>query len=967
MNKLHFTQEQLVQVAKLSDADIRIINECRGEHNKFGFAYQLCYVKLFNRFPIQSPHEQLDELATFVAVQLDISKEVLHTYSSLRQATVSEHQESIRTYLSVEKYDQNSENVLNDYIFQQALQIQATESLFLKATEFLKEQRVLNPSDGTIERLIQTQREKARVYIFERIFAEVSSELQQELDNLLIVGTETYSKLYQIKEVPKKPSAKAMNLLANKLALIEQTGVLTIQLTWLNNNYKRHLSNYVARSDAKRLRELTPLHRYTSLICFLQDVYQDTIDHIFDMYEKALTSVYSQAETSIDTYNKSKRTITRSCLNSYRRLCRELLAVTEGDSDLATILTKFTPTQLEEQIVEVDILLVGKYSNTLNIVAGRFSYLRQLAKPLLEKLTFDVTTTGNESLLTALKVVLDLTRGTKRTVPEDVQLDFLSKSAQEAVVENGTIDRRKYEAAVFTALRDHIKHGNLAIVGSKRFGQLDNFFIATKQWEVMRDAFFQKSKLPQNPCEVSIYLENRLQQAFDYFLQREKDNTFAKAGKEGWVLSIDPAEELNSEQKQKLEILTHWLSQHMRTIKLPDLLIEVDNDLHFTNSFLPATRRHERTSEDVCNILTTIMAYGCNIGPHIMAQMITGISYRQLKHIFDWQITEEAQRQALAEVVNGIGGIEVTRVWGEGKTSGSDAQRFGYHKKTLHRTFSHKFNDFAIEFYTFVADNFAPFYNLAKEAIDRDSSKVLDGHLYNVSDLEIEEHYTDTHGYTEINFAAFAWLGITFSPRIKNIKTQWLYKIDESRDYGSLNALIAGGNHTIKMKPIIDQWDRMAHFYASLSAGHVTASVALKRLSSSTTKNHFYQANVQLGRILKTEHILRWMSDPLKRKRTRKGLLKVEQIHALARDITYGNRGRLKGKTLEEITSSGNCTTLIMAAIIYWQAKEISRIVQEHNPEEAGVDLSLLAHVSPIEWSNVILYGEYKLNKDLVR
>src|SRR5659263_127863 len=95
MNKLHFTQEQLVQVAKLSDGDIRIINECRGEHNKFGFAYQLCYVKLFNRFPIQSPHEQLDELATFVAVQLDIPKEVLHTYSSLRQATISEHQDSI--------------------------------------------------------------------------------------------------------------------------------------------------------------------------------------------------------------------------------------------------------------------------------------------------------------------------------------------------------------------------------------------------------------------------------------------------------------------------------------------------------------------------------------------------------------------------------------------------------------------------------------------------------------------------------------------------------------------------------------------------------------------------------------------------------------------------------------------------------------------------------------------------------
>jgi TnpA family transposase len=169
------------------------------------------------------------------------------------------------------------------------------------------------------------------------------------------------------------------------------------------------------------------------------------------------------------------------------------------------------------------------------------------------------------------------------------------------------------------------------------------------------------------------------------------------------------------------------------------------------------------------------------------------------------------------------------------------------------------------------------------------------------------------------------------------------------------------------MNPIVDQWDRMAQFYASLEAGHVTASTALKRLTGYTEKNLFYQANLQMGRILKTEHILLWMSDPFKRKRTRKGLLKVEQIHQLARDITYGNRGRLKGKSMEDINSSGNCTTLIMAAIIYWQAKEISRIIKKHNPEEAGIDIMLLAHISPIAWSNVILYGEYKLNKDMVR
>jgi Tn3 transposase DDE domain len=76
---------------------------------------------------------------------------------------------------------------------------------------------------------------------------------------------------------------------------------------------------------------------------------------------------------------------------------------------------------------------------------------------------------------------------------------------------------------------------------------------------------------------------------------------------------------------------------------------------------------------------------------------------------------------------------------------------------------------------------------------------------------------------------------------------------------------------------------------------------------------------------------------------------------------------RFKGKSLEDINSSGNCTAAIIAAITYWQAKEISKVIKENDPEAAGVDISLLAYISPIEWSNVILYGEYKLNRDLVR
>ena len=56
--------------------------------------------------------------------------------------------------------------------------------------------------------------------------------------------------------------------------------------------------------------------------------------------------------------------------------------------------------------------------------------------------------------------------------------------------------------------------------------------------------------------------------------------------------------------------------------------------------------------------------------------------------------------------------------------------------------------------------------------------------------------------------------------------------------------------------------------------------------------------------------------------------------------------------------------TLILACIIYWQAKEISRAVRDCGPE---IDVSMLEHVSPIEWDNVILYGQYVLDRSHIR
>ena len=101
---------------------------------------------------------------------------------------------------------------------------------------------------------------------------------------------------------------------------------------------------------------------------------------------------------------------------------------------------------------------------------------------------------------------------------------------------------------------------------------------------------------------------------------------------------------------------------------------------------------------------------------------------------------------------------------------------------------------------------------------------------------------------------------------------------------------------------------------------------------SCTAKNHFYRANRDPVRVFKTEFLLSYLSEPRLRARIRRGLLKVEQLNALARDIYYGQRGRINARELHEQMNSCSCVTLLLACVVYWQAKEISRVLKMGSP-----------------------------------
>ena len=190
------------------------------------------------------------------------------------------------------------------------------------------------------------------------------------------------------------------------------------------------------------------------------------------------------------------------------------------------------------------------------------------------------------------------------------------------------------------------------------------------------------------------------------------------------------------------------------------------------------------------------------------------------------------------------------------------------------------------------------------------------------------------------------------------------YCADPSSDHGVLEPVLRRGRREINFRLIAEHWDRIGQFHAAFPAGHATASAAFQRLNRFPNSNRFHAANRELGRVLKSEVLLKYMSEPELRISVRRGLLKVEQLHAMARAVYYGQLGRISAREVYDQMKTCSCLTLILACIIHWQAREITRSTAA---PDFPFDPELVRHISPIEWKNVILYGETKTDPEKLR
>ena len=975
--------------ARLTDEDRSRVARLRHDHTRIGFAYQIAFVRLTGRLPRQRPFEVEPDVLHHVARQLRLSAatggeeqaDALVARYAARQPTVSAHAEAVRLHLGVRPFGPDERTALEAFVRGEAAHMERPAGLVARAEEHLRREGVLLPAASAIRRVVGSVRAEVLDGTYQRASADLSIGVRAALDALLIVEGDgesetsvSRSPLQSLKEPPGAASPRALLAETEKLDVLRETGALDVDLSWMRASLRKALAHRVRYSSAHRLREIRDDHRYAALACFLQEAHADTVDHVVDLHAKLVTQTYRRAERRLDADSKERRRVLAGSILSFRKMGRLVLDGRVNDADLRRAILDRVPAEtLREQVEEAEAWAASHRGEVFPRVADRLPYLRQFSPSLVGALDFEVDPAGGSARARALLESVDVLRAMnesgKRRVPADAPTSFIPKRRRRFVETDDGIDRAAYEAAVLTALRDEIRRGNVAVVGSKRFGHLSDLFMPEDAWETERAAFFERAELPADGTEAVALLERRLGEAYDRFLTSLPKNGHVTFGEDGaWRFSKDPAETLSAEDEENLAALHDHLDARMRQIRLPDLLIEVDNTLGSTRHLTP-TVSGERSAEDVCQAVAAVIAYGCNLGPQTMASLTDGVGYDQIKRVADTHLHGDALRRALADVVNGISGLDTASVWGDGTTSSSDGQRFLFPRRTIKRTYSHRMGDYALEFYSFIANNYAPFYSAPIECVERDAAYVLDGHFYHESDLEIDEHYTDTHGYSEVQFAAFAALGKRFCPRIRGLHKQRIYRTGDEgavsgpERYGKLWPMLSARDRRLRLDWVAEEWDQIGRFFCSLATGHTTASVAMKRVVAFGGGNHFYRAVREMGRVFKTEFVLDYVGRPDLRRRVRRGLLKSEELHALARTVFYGKLGRIDARDFRRQSSTASCLTLILASIIYWQIREIERVLAD---DDGGLDLSLLAHISPIQWDNVALYGEYDIRRDLV-
>ena len=952
----------LIRLYTLSQHDLAQVRRNRGEHNRLGFAVLLCHL----RYPGQELWANMEpdpRLIALMAKQIGVNPSAWARYAK-REPTRREHMLRLMEVYGYQSFTTAHYQNLLEWLHPMAMQ---TEQGILLAQALFGEvraRRIIVPPIATIERLCAEASTRAERAIDKSLTQTLTPQQKLRLDNLLLAheGARNFSTLTWIRQPPGASNAKNIIGLISKLKMVRGIGLPESLSQAIHQNRLLKLARVAVQTTAQHLRRFDEEQRHALIVALLLETSATLTDEVLAMHERILGTVFARAKRQHQEAFSGSAQVIKEKLKLLDRIGKALVEAKRTGGDPYAAIEAVVPWEtFEASVADADKLDKVTAEDSLGLIGSWYSQIRRYAPVLLESFQFNAAPVS-EDLLEGINLLRRLNESHTRLVPPDAPTKFVRRRWERHVVDGDTIDRRYYELCVLSEMKNALRSGDLWVKGSRQFKDFEDYLLSPEA--------FARVKAGTLPLSIEAdgvqYLSRRLGLLRE---ELEKVNDLAARGElpdvsiANGVLKVTPLTNAVPEEAGEAMRRAYRLLPHPR---ITELLLEVDQwtgfTRHFTNQKTGAPARNREL------LLAAVLADGLNLGLTKMAEACPDATYTKLSWLAAWHIRDETYAEALAEIVNAIHRHPLATAWGEGTTSSSDGQRFqvgGRGEPVGAVNLKYGTNPSSL-IYTFISDRYAPFHSRVINATARDATYVLDGLLYHESDIRIEEHYTDTAGFTDHVFGLCHLLGFRFAPRIRDLNDKRLYLPGKEGSYPALDGLIGG---TINQAHLLTHWDEILRLATSIRQGTVTASLMLRKLGSYPRQNGLALALREVGRIDRTLFLLKWLQDPELRRRVHAGLNKGEARNALARAVFFYRLGEMRDRSFENQNYRASGLNLVVAAIILWNAMYLERSIKFLEERGEAIREDLIPHLSPLGWEHINLTGDYvwKLSRKVAK
>ncbi|HAQ5360142.1 TPA: Tn3 family transposase, partial [Enterococcus faecium] len=935
-----------------SKRDLEIVNKRRREENRLGFAVQLAVLR-YPGWPYTHIKSIPDSVIQYISKQIGVSPSSLDHYPQ-RENTLWDHLKEIRSEYDFVTFTLSEYRMTFKYLHQLALENGDAIHLLHECIDFLRKNKIILPAITTLERMVWEARAMAEKKLFNTVSKSLTNEQKEKLEGIITSQHPSESNktiLGWLKEPPGHPSPETFLKIIERLEYIRGMDLETVQISHLHRNRLLQLSRLGSRYEPYAFRDFQENKRYSILTIYLLQLTQELTDKAFEIHDRQILSLLSKGRKAQEEIQKQNGKKLNEKVIHFTNIGQALIKAREEKLDVFKVLESVIEwNTFVSSVEEAQELARPADYDYLDLLQKRFYSLRKYTPTLLRVLEFH-STKANEPLLQAVEIIRGMNESGKRKVPDDSPVDFISKRWKRHLYEDDgtTINRHYYEMAVLTELREHVRAGDVSIVGSRQYRDFEEYLFSEDTWNQSKG---------NTRLSVSLSFEDYITERTSSFNERLKwlaanSNKLDGVSLEKGKLSLARLEKDVPEEAKKFSAS---LYQMLPRIKLTDLLMDVAHITGFHEQFTHASNNRKPDKEETIIIMAALLGMGMNIGLSKMAEATPGLTYKQLANVSQWRMYEDAMNKAQAILVNFHHKLQLPFYWGDGTTSSSDGMRMQLGVSSLHADANpHYGTGKGATIYRFTSDQFSSYYTKIIHTNSRDAIHVLDGLLHHETDLNIEEHYTDTAGYTDQIFGLTHLLGFKFAPRIRDLSDSKLFTIDKASEYPKLEAILRGQINTKVIKENYEDVLRLAH---SIREGTVSASLIMGKLGSYSRQNSLATALREMGRIEKTIFILNYISDESLRRKIQRGLNKGEAMNGLARAIFFGKQGELRERTIQHQLQRASALNIIINAISIWNTLHLTTAV-EYKKRTGSFNEDLLHHMSPLGWEHINLLGEY--------